>query len=217
MEKPLRWVLPIALIAAWSVFTCFAEQVEVPGVGTVLITAEQPNGELPRLNFTNASSGKLLGSVVVANFDPKDAMTTSVGRLRFRVLRSAGLPDPTIVAVFDYGGGSDCHREPVVVGYLGGGFRNLLPRPVAFWTHEGFALGNFGAGNHPAFAIFNVVPGGETHYQPHQFSVEVFSWDRSLVCFGRLLIYTPSRRATYGARQFRRAYLVTPLSTSRNC
>lgn len=157
------------------------EEIEVPGIGTVLVDAEQPRlGVLSHLTFTSVPSGKLVGSVTMGEFDPKAAATTSVARLRFKVLHVAGLPDPIILAIFDYGGGSDCLREPVPIAYVGGEFRSLLSHPVAFWTQEGFALGDLGKGPDPAFALFKEMPAPNAkHYGAHQFSVEEFSWDKA--------------------------------------
>lgn len=179
----MRWTSAIIVCFLIAVpLALAAEDIEIAGIGSVRLTAEQPRiGILPHLMFTDVSSGKLLGNVAMGQFDPKAAATTSVARLKFKVLDVAGLPSPIILAVFDYGGGSDCLREPVPVAFAGGEFRSLLPHPMAFWsTQEGFALGDLGNGRNPAFAVFkkmwDAAPG---HYDPAPYSVEVYLWDKA--------------------------------------
>jgi len=180
-ENRMRWTTAIVVCFLIALPLALAvEDIEIAGIGNVRVTAEQRIGILPRLIFTDVSSGKLLGSVAIGQFDPKAAVTTTVARLKLKVLHLAGLPNPLILAVFDYGGGSDCLREAAPVAYVGGTFRSLLPRPLAFWTQEGFALGDLGKGLNPAFALFKELPSSKaTHYEPHQFSVEVFAWDKA--------------------------------------
>ena len=186
--------LPLALAA---------EDIEVAGIGSVRVTAEQPRiGVLPHLMFTDVSSGKLLGSVAMGQFYPKAAVTTSVARLKLKILHVTGLPSPIVLAVFDYGGGSDCLREPVPVAYVGGEFRSLLPRPLAFWTQEGFALGDLGKGRNPAFAIFKKMPDAAHpgHYEAAPYMMQVFLWNKAALEFqSSATLYTKSATDLHGA------------------
>jgi hypothetical protein len=173
--------------------------VQFKELGEVQVEAEEPIGEMPRLLFTDARTGRPLPLLAIGRSDPR--MFTKITpdadypRLRFKVLNVAGLPEPLLSAVVMMPGGSDCGYEPVPIGAIRGRLRPLLPTPITFTTQDGFALGELGNGRGKGFALINYdFDPSERHYQAHRYTVHFYKWNQHRGAFESAGKYTTTNK-----------------------
>ena len=126
-------------------------KVNFPLEGSVSIEAVVKQGQQPHLIFRSSSNGKVLLSAVVGKTadwkeytDANDPNHVLSG-LRFVVLHRHGLPDPLIVALAMYPGGSDCRYSMALFGEVEGEIRELTPDLPDYWFRGGAELSRRGS------------------------------------------------------------------------
>ncbi len=104
------------------------------------------------------------------------ADATSV--LRFRVMRSAGLPQPLIVVVAASPGGSDTSFSTQLIAVRHGTYQALLARPVTSLLDGGVFVGPLGDGFGAGIAVWDFVwARSEAHVSPHRYRLQRERWD----------------------------------------
>ena len=149
------------------------EEVRMPGVGSVLVSAYE-NDDETRLVFTQDYEVEKLASVTMASGSYKPT-------LRFRVLHVKGLPDPLVVGLAVSPGGSDSGWEAAAFGVVGGKLREVTGfEGLQTGDRGGFYFGDLGGGIGPGAAVWTDVwdLDYEGHPSPHRYEIKLYSWNR---------------------------------------
>ncbi|MFL6228797.1 MAG: hypothetical protein ACJ741_08460 [Pyrinomonadaceae bacterium] len=152
------------------------EIVNFPGVGQVKVTAFETFGESVHLEFRDANTDKLLHSEF---FFGDDAVEGSAENpwLRFRVLHIKGVPNPLIVAASVTPAADHDDWKSAAVGVVNGRFVNLTSEQLEGTDQGGFYYGDLGRGRGFGAISWNFVWGNESHPDPHQYELKVYTWN----------------------------------------
>jgi hypothetical protein len=153
--------------------------VKFPGIGSVSVRVIEADKKLPRLQFSDSASRKILLTVPVGTPDPDRQLV-----LRFKELSISGLPAPIIIAMALDEGGSGCRFDAVAIGAVKGRLVLLTQTPLQAGERGGIHLGKLGRGRGSGIAVWNFIWGdGESHADPHRYEVTFFPWSAGKVRF----------------------------------
>jgi len=105
--------------------------VKFPGIGSVSVRVIEADKKLPRLQFSDSASRKILLTVPVGTPDPDRQLV-----LRFKEISISGLPAPLIIAITVDEGASGCHFDAVIIGAVKG--------RLVLWTQTPLQAGEGG-------------------------------------------------------------------------
>jgi hypothetical protein len=160
------------------------EIVNFSGVGRVRIKADETFGQNLRLIFENATSGKQLFEESFYgrddSFKPDADYPELAPYARFRVMHVKGLPDPLIVGIAIWPGGSDCYWEAVAVGAVDGELKGLMPEHLNAADEGGFFFGDLGGGRGIGTVSWDFIWdfGYESHFDQHQYELKIYKWNQ---------------------------------------
>jgi hypothetical protein len=153
--------------------------VKFPGIGPVSVRVIEADKKLPRLQFSDPASRKILLTVPVGTPDPDRQLV-----LKFKEISISGLPAPIILAVAVDEGASGCHFDAVVIGALKGRLQILTQRPLQAGEGGGIHVGNLGRGRGSGIAVWNYIwADREAHADPHRYEVTFFPWSAGKLRF----------------------------------
>lgn len=120
--------------------------VTFPKEGKVEVLTEVAQGRHPRILFRSVQTSKVLLDAtvgtegiwreIVDKDDPEHHVIDEV----LVSLHRPGLPDPLVVSMARYGGGSDCPYKPVLFGEVAGSIAQLTPNIPNYETRGGIFL-----------------------------------------------------------------------------
>ena len=179
----LACLLPYCFAKASEVVQ--SETVDFPGIGVVRVEAVEPQGGLPKMMFSEASTSRKLFAADVGASDPGQLSFYVIRhdfgmmspRMRFHTLRVAEMPSPLIFAVVMRPGGSDCLYAAALIGAVKGQLRVLTPEQL--WTNVegGFYVGSLNSKFGTGLVRWNYIWGDEAHSQPHRYEMSIFHFD----------------------------------------
>ena len=144
-----------------------SELVQLPGYGSVNVSAEGDNDKIPlHLVFKDAKGGTLAD----IHFNPWGDVPYEHDAVRFEVIHVDSIEMPLIAATAIDPGASDGRLESTIIGVVDGKLTDLLS-PHGDTNYEGdLCLGTYGLNHAPGIFKINFVWGqGEGHFQPHRF------------------------------------------------
>ena len=149
--------------------------VRFPKIGMVSIRIIEADRKLPRLQFSDSASGKVLLTISVGTPDPDNIRASPL--LRFKEISIAGLPAPIIVAVALAEGASSCNFDAVVIGEVKGRLKVLTQAPLQTGEGGGIYVGKLGRGRGSGIAVWTFIWGDrEAHADPHRYKVKFYPW-----------------------------------------
>jgi hypothetical protein len=162
--------------------------VRFPSNGDVSIEAAVKQGSYPRLIFRSRKNAQpLLEAEIGSGSDWKEPVTTRsqpdwvLEKLGFIVIHRPGLPDPTVVALAMYPGGSDCRYRAALLGEVGGQLRELTPSLPDHYTRGGDLLAKDAKGDWTLNVYSERYQVNDVHVNgPSRMAVFSYVYDRSL-------------------------------------
>ena len=155
--------------------------VKFPGIGSVSVRVIEADKKLPRLQFSNSASRKILLTVPVGTPDPDRQLV-----LRFKELSISGLPAPIIIAIAVDEGASGCHFDAVVIGAVKGRLELLTQTPLQTGEGGGIHVGMLGRGRGSGIAVWKFIwSNREAHADPHRYEVTFYPWSAGKLRFIR--------------------------------
>lgn len=149
--------------------------------GGVLVRAAGGGKVSPYLEMLDASCHRLLRIGTSLSLRSRHAaMVDPDTKLRFRVLKLAGLPQPLVLVAVASPGGSDVSFDTQLVGRVGGHYRPLIEKPVQSLLEGGVYVGPLGPKLGDGVAVWNFVwANGEAHVSPHRYTLRRQRWTGS--------------------------------------
>jgi hypothetical protein len=154
--------------------------IDFPKAGLVHVRAVENFGEQMRIEILDVATDALLHSFPAPTDEQPDAeMKVGNPFLRFRILRTAGLPGPLIFVVAVTPGGSGHGFYASLIGEVGGRLKVLTRESPATDNQGGIHIGDLGGGRGVGLAVWAPICdfNCEGHYSPHRFEVEYYPFD----------------------------------------
>ena len=190
--------------------------VKFPGIGSVSVRVIEADKKLPRLQFSDSASRKILLTVPVGTPDPDRQLV-----LRFKEISISGLPAPLIIAIAVDEGASGCHFDAVIIGAVKGRLGLLTQTPLQAGEGGGIHMGNLGRGRGSGIAVWNFIWGDrEAHADSHRYEVTFFPWSVGKLRFikdGKLITRSKYERGKAALSELKLSFVNLLLPDFADC